>query len=295
MKSNNNKQKSYILGPILPIFVVLMLLMLGPAQAVTVSITGLNNEINKVKFQVTIEIKSPDQYVPVQDVSVELSGPDSASRFFDVYGVPISGDSFISIDPVTVPKPKDYGYGYGYGYDGTTKYDFGMGNGYGKGDGKLVIKYNIEIDTKDLEPGTYTADANLNTGKGVLFSATPVTFTISKPRQGGVGVSVSPNLNNVAAGNSVNTNIVVKNTQNVDDDFRVFVYVNDLPPAFQANIGWFNWSEKVVTIDAGKTMNIPLSITVPAGTTKGTKAFRAGADSQTSNVYARATGYIKIS
>ena len=114
-------------------------------------------------------------------------------------------------------------------------------------------------------------------------------------RHGGVGVSVSPNLNNVLAGNSVNTNIVVKNTQNVDDEFKVFVYVNDLPMASQANIRWFNWTEKVVTIGAGQTMNIPLSITVPVGTTTGIKGFRAGADSQTTNVFARATGYIKIS
>lgn len=288
------QQKSYILGSVFSILIVLMLLMLGPAQAVTVAITGLNNEINKVKFQVTIEIKSPDQYVPVKDVSVQLTGPVGASRFFDVYGLPISGDSFISIDPVTVPKPKDYGYGYGIGYDGATKYEFGMGEGYGKGGGKLVIKYNIEIDTNTLNQGTYTAYAYLNTGTGVVFSAIPVTFTISKPRQGGVGTQVSPNLNNVAAGNSVNTIIEVKNTQNVDDEFRVFVYVNDLPPAFQANIGWFGWTEKFVTIGAGQTMNIPLSITVPAGTPKGTKVFRAGADSQTSDVYAMATGYIKI-
>jgi hypothetical protein len=154
IKPNNDKQKSYIFGSILTIFVVLMLLMLGTAQGVTVSITGLDKEINKVRFQVTIEIKSPDEDVPIQDVSVELSGPESASMNFDAYGVIISGDQFISIDSM------------------------GMGNEDGKDAGKIVYKYNIEIDTKDMEPGTYTCYANLNTGKSKTYSAAPVTFTI---------------------------------------------------------------------------------------------------------------------
>ncbi len=141
-----------------------------------------------------------------------------------------------------------------------------------------IGKYSLLIKAKDAAGNTAEASANYSV---VLC-------------QGGASVSVSPRSSNVTNGTSVILNIKVKNTQNVDDVFRVNINVSELPLSYQANLTWFNWTEKLLNIQAGQEITIPISITIPGGVS-GTKLFRAKANSMTSKPYAYDTGYLKIS
>lgn len=113
-------------------------------------------------------------------------------------------------------------------------------------------------------------------------------------REGGASVSVAPRANSAASGSTVAINIKVKNTQNIDDVFRVHINVSELPSAYQADLAWFEWTEKVLNVRSGEEMLVPMNITIPSGVS-GTKVFRAKANSMTSTPYAFDTGYLMIS
>jgi parallel beta-helix repeat protein len=105
--------------------------------------------------------------------------------------------------------------------------------------------------------------------------------------EGGVSVSVS------RSSMTVVLNIKVINTQNVDDIFKIFIDVSELPLSYQADIGWFDWTEQIVSLKAGQEVIIPINITIP-DTVTGTKMFRVKANSTTSGIYAYDTGYLKL-
>jgi hypothetical protein len=113
-------------------------------------------------------------------------------------------------------------------------------------------------------------------------------------REGGASVSVAPRANSVTSGSTVALNIKVKNTQNIDDVFRVHINVSELPSAYQADLAWFEWTEKVLNVRSGEEILVPMNITIPSGVS-GTKVFRAKANSMTSTPYAFDTGYLMIS
>ena len=111
---------------------------------------------------------------------------------------------------------------------------------------------------------------------------------------GGASIAVSPRSSNITAGNNTTLAIKVKNTQNIDDTFKVRISVSELPAAYQAGIPWFNWTEKVVTLRAGQEVQIPIEVNVPAGTTVGRKLFRANVNSETSSITGFDTGYLTV-
>jgi hypothetical protein len=114
-------------------------------------------------------------------------------------------------------------------------------------------------------------------------------------REGGASVSVAPRANNVASGKTVLLNIKVKNTQNIDDVFRVHINVSELPSAYQAYLAWFEWTENILDVRYGQEIIVPMNITIPGGVS-GTKVFRAKANSMTSTTpYVFDTGYLVIS
>ena len=139
--------------------------------------------------------------------------------------------------------------------------------------------------------GNYTVLIKARDAAGnEVVSSTPYRVVM---RQGGASVSVSPMSNNLLGGTSIVLNIKIKNTQNIDDTFKVHINVSDLPPSYQANLAWFNWTQKVLDVKAGNEEIVPIMITVPAGVS-GTKAFRAKANSAVLTSYAYGTGYLKI-
>ena len=188
-KINGNRGKSLVPSTIITLIIVAMLIISGPAQAVAVSILGQPGPYTRgsdIDFQVKIEINDPDKYVPVTNISLDLTGAVNRRIIFGLDGNPISGNCNINIEPVSIPTD-DFGYGNGYGYDAGTGYGYdfgygyGYGYGYGSGGGKISFIYNVTIHTgtECFPLGNYSVVAGLNTGKGVAFQSSPFSFEIT--------------------------------------------------------------------------------------------------------------------
>jgi hypothetical protein len=111
---------------------------------------------------------------------------------------------------------------------------------------------------------------------------------------GGPNIAVSPRTSSIVAGNTIPLSIKVKNNQNIDDTFKVRISVSELPASYQANLAWFDWTEKVVTLRSGQEVQIPIKVNPPAGTAKGSKLFRANVNSQTTSLKGFDTGYLTV-
>lgn len=93
--------------------------------------------------------------------------------------------------------------------------------------------------------------------------------------EGGLGVAVLPRFSNVTAGSAVDLKIKIVSTENFDDLFHVHLTNNsDLPPDWQADLAWFNWTSTEVEIPSRGEAVIPLRVEIPAGVS-GSRAFRA--------------------
>ena len=112
--------------------------------------------------------------------------------------------------------------------------------------------------------------------------------------QGGANIAVSPRSSSVAAGNKVTLAIKVKNTQNIDDTFKVRISVSELPATYQGNLTWFDWTDNVASLRSGQEVQVPMEVNIPAGATKGRKLFRANVLAGTSKISGFDTGYLVI-
>ncbi|HII00388.1 TPA: hypothetical protein HA351_01625 [Methanosarcinaceae archaeon] len=115
--------------------------------------------------------------------------------------------------------------------------------------------------------------------------------------EGGADITVFSRANNVTAGGEVLVNIRVKNTQNVDDIFRIYLDTgsSEVPESSKAEPSWFEWTEKTLEIRAGKDVSIPLNIRVSEGVGPGYRFFSAKVVSETSEVRGFDTGYLLVS
>jgi hypothetical protein len=112
--------------------------------------------------------------------------------------------------------------------------------------------------------------------------------------EGGASISVSPRYSNVTAGSTVPLTIKVKNTQNIDDSFKVNISVGELPASYQANLTWFDWTEQNIKLRAGEEVLLPIKVNGSAGTATGRKLFRANVMSDTSSITGLDTGYLTV-
>jgi len=191
-----NKNKSLVPSTIITLFIVGMLILSGPAQAVAVNLSGLENSYTKgseINFQVNIELNDPDQYVSLTNISLNLTGPVNKTIIFGLDGTQISKDCNIKIQPVSIPE-NVYGYGNGYGYDNRSGYGYnfgygyGYGYGYGGGGAKINFIYNVTIDTfkgcSKLPAGSYSVMVSLNSGSNVVFQSQVSNFDLLKSAPG---------------------------------------------------------------------------------------------------------------
>lgn len=198
--------KSLIPSTIITLAIVAMLILSGPAQAVAVLISGQPSYTDNedIEFQVTIELNENDKYVPLTNISLDLTGPVSKRAVFDLNGNKISGNC-IEMKPVSVPNSKDFGYGSGYGYDAGTGYgyDFGKGYGYGYGYGgggeTISYIYNVSIETACLSAGRYTVIATLNTDQNIAFHSSPFNFELTPGNKLNADVEIKPETLNRAS------------------------------------------------------------------------------------------------
>lgn len=192
------EKKSFIPSTLITILIVAMLVMSGPAQAVTVSISGLSGSITQgtsKTFTITTTMENADTFVPISNISLNVNGPTTKNWTFNPFnGSIISGDSDISVSVTSAPSASQFGYGYGYGVDtvsGGFGYNFGSGYGYGynfgQGGGNVSFTYQITLSTNNLAVGSYTATAYLNTGNQAKpnFASTSASFTIASAGGGG--------------------------------------------------------------------------------------------------------------
>ncbi|MDI9395488.1 MAG: hypothetical protein QM426_08780, partial [Euryarchaeota archaeon] len=140
--------------------------------------------------------------------------------------------------------------------------------------------------------GSYSLSINATDAAGNTAN-TSVPYRVVQ-LSGGANIAVSPRASTVTAGNTVSLNLKVKNTQNIDDTFTVRISVSELPAAYRAELAWFDWTEKTITLKAGEEVLLPLKVTVPEGTNAGRKLFRANVKSETSSIRGFDTGYLTI-
>jgi hypothetical protein len=141
--------------------------------------------------------------------------------------------------------------------------------------------------------GSYSLSINASDAAGNT-AETSVPYNVVQ-LSGSSSVSVSPKISNVVAGSSVSPVIVVKNAQSIDDTFKVWISVSELPAASQANLSWFGWTEQRITLRAGEEVSIPVKVDIPVVTAAGRKLFRANVKSEMTGTSGFNTGYLVIS
>jgi PKD repeat protein len=140
--------------------------------------------------------------------------------------------------------------------------------------------------------GSYSLSINASDTAGNI-NETSVSFNVVQ-LSGSSNIAVSPKMSNVTAGSSVSPAIVVKNAQSIDDIFKVWISISELPAASQANLTWVDWTEQSIKLRAGEEVTLPIKINVPTGTTAGLKLFRTNVKSETTGTTGFYVGYLKI-
>ena len=182
---NTKKYRKYT-SIAITVGIVLMLILSGPVSAVSVTISGLSGtqSYGTQTFNVDITIDGDDKYVPITNLSLDITGARTQTCVFSLDGTPISGDDGVTITQISPPSWSD-GYGIGYGYDSGSGcgYNFPHGHGYasnyGAGGGSITYKYQITFT--GFLPGSYNVVANLNTGAAAIhpaFSSSATDFYI---------------------------------------------------------------------------------------------------------------------
>jgi PKD repeat protein len=235
------QKKSIVSSALITVFIVMMLIISGPAQAVSVIISGLQNDPytrgSSINFTVSVNITDPDKYVPAANISLDVTGEVNLNRTFALNGTPIpDGNPVINITPVNTPQPDQFGYGYGYGVDSVGYgyhfgYGYGYGYGYGAGGGTLTYTYNVSINTASLPEGDYTAIARLNTENAnkPAFVSAEATFEITtgpdpeiisrgNNKTGDASPSITVNQSETVRFNATADQIITEWEWNVDDD-----------------------------------------------------------------------------
>ncbi len=174
--------------------IVLMLILSGPASAVTLGISLDNHAPTKgdsITFTVNADINDPDKHVQIDNFSLVITGDTAKEFLFNPDGTAIS--SGITVVAINSPSSDEYGYGYGYGHDANVGYEYsfgygygygyryGYGYGYGVGGADITYQYEITLNTACLNTGSHGATLKLNTGESVKpsFSSLSVSFTVA--------------------------------------------------------------------------------------------------------------------
>ena len=197
--------KSKIISAIISVFVIILLVTLGPAEALimNISVSDSSPFVGEIiDFSISAEVQSGDK-VEMNDYFVlELIGPDTKSCRFTPMGEKITSCPGINISLIENPG---FGYGYGYGYEDAN-------NG--------IFKYNISLDTTNYKPWLYHTKLILVTKTKEFDKAGP-DITIVRKGAKLEGCSVRSeggeffvNGVDLTDGTRVNFNIPIRNSAN---------------------------------------------------------------------------------
>lgn len=267
-RENTNKHGKYT-SIAITLAVIFMLILSGPAGAVTVGITGLSGTQTAygtpVSFVVDITIDDPDTYVPISNLSLDITGPINAEYGFSLDGSAIVTNDNITVTPISVPT-NAYGNGYGYGVDNAYGYgyDFGYGYGYGynNGAGGGPITYSYSVTFTNFPSGDYNVIANLNTGESShpSFSSSPASFKVLPITTGTLnGVVKNPSGTPVSGA----TISVDGTTRNITDSNGYYQITNLALSSHTVAASKVNYSENstAVSITGINTQNFTLTPT----------------------------------
>jgi len=147
--------------------------------------------------------------------------------------------------------------------------------------------------TAPSSTGKYSLLINASDAAGNSANAS-VPYNVVR-HQGRPSIGVSPEFGNVVAGKSSILTIKVKNTQNVDDTFKIQITNKGYPSFYRADLSWFNWTEKTLDLRAKQEIRIPVQVNIPAGITPGVKLFKASVNSERYSVRGYSNGYLILS
>jgi len=110
---------------------------------------------------------------------------------------------------------------------------------------------------------------------------------------GSIGIGVDPRLTTISAGDTAIINITLVSTENFDDIAYVYLTTEGIDPMYEANMTWFNWTSRYVSVPAGSTVKVPLNVSIPEGES-GYKMFYVYLESKKWTTTAMDTGVLYI-
>jgi hypothetical protein len=134
-----------LLSVFLTLTILLLILMLGPAEALLLEFfvsDGIVYKGEPVEFKVSIKIEQ-GEILDIKNITLLLEGPEDLECAFLPNGTLIAPCPEIQITKTQdAPYQQGYGYGYGYGYNP---------QGFLQG----LLEYKIILDSETIKPGQY--------------------------------------------------------------------------------------------------------------------------------------------
>jgi hypothetical protein len=119
--------------------------------------------------------------------------------------------------------------------------------------------------------GDYTLTIRAEDDAG-NFDETTVEYSVVIPT-GGLGVGIQPKISSATSGNTLPLDIKIVSTANFDDVLHVYLTLDGIPSDYQADLGWFNWTDTIVQAPAGGEVVLPIVVDIPDGVSSGYKSF----------------------
>lgn len=181
----DKKGKKEIVVKALSFFITLivlgLLILSGPAEAFSLSINVSETKPNlgeSVSFIVSLDIEAGER-LPVNDLRLEINGPVNINCKFLPNGTVILGCEKLIIEQIS--DANFTGGNLSGNYSGTIyNWGYGYGFGYGYGGFPESLKYNITLNTTDLDYGIYETFFKIKIN-GNQFSQQGENITIVEP------------------------------------------------------------------------------------------------------------------
>lgn len=191
-----NSKKS-IISTLITVFVVGMLVFLGPANALNISVSVSQNTAQYdevVTFTANIDIESLER-VPVDNISAIITDKDNntvSTCYFDINANKLSlcDSSFVNITKTKDTSSYEYDKLTGYGSSGNVDFGYGYGYGYNNANPSDVeLEYNISWRTPSInaQSNTYNiyiyvnSQGNGNSESFSVINAGEINVSMQKP------------------------------------------------------------------------------------------------------------------
>jgi len=147
--------------------------------------------------------------------------------------------------------------------------------------------------TAPSSTGDYTLTIRAEDDAG-NYAETTVDYSVVIPT-GGLGTAILPKISSASAGSTLPLDIKIVSTENFDDVLHVYPTLDGIPPDYQADLGWFDWTETTVQAPAGGEIMLPIAVDIPDGTSSGYKSFGVKVESTRWSSDAQDYGAIMVS